>query len=104
MKARSALPKLAPWFFSRYGDRVCLELSEATRQQLDLARRIREPRELDQHRVRAGVEIGVASTKAFTTQLVALWAGLFPEKMLRGETQRGAWYGFDARRPGGRRR
>jgi hypothetical protein len=31
---------------------------------------------------------------------VALWAGLFPEKMLRGETQRGAWYGFDARRPG----
>jgi hypothetical protein len=31
---------------------------------------------------------------------VALWAGLFPEKMLRGETQRGAWLGFDPRRPG----
>jgi hypothetical protein len=31
---------------------------------------------------------------------VALWAGLFPEKMLRGETQRGAWYGFDVRHPG----
>jgi hypothetical protein len=31
---------------------------------------------------------------------VALWAGLFPEKMLRGETQRGAWYGFDAHHPG----
>jgi hypothetical protein len=31
---------------------------------------------------------------------VALWAGLFPEKMLRGETQRGAWLGFDARQPG----
>ena len=31
---------------------------------------------------------------------VALWAGLFPDKMLRGETQRGAWYGFDARAPG----
>ena len=26
--------------------------------------------------------------------------GLFPEKMLRGETQRGAWYGFDVRHPG----
>lgn len=31
---------------------------------------------------------------------VALWAGLFPEKMLRGETQRGAWYGFDVHHPG----
>jgi hypothetical protein len=31
---------------------------------------------------------------------VALWAGLFPEKMLRGETQRGAWLGFDPRQPG----
>ncbi|HEY8147675.1 MAG TPA: hypothetical protein VIK51_02000 [Vicinamibacteria bacterium] len=31
---------------------------------------------------------------------VALWAGLFPDKMLRGETQRGAWYGFDVRHPG----
>jgi hypothetical protein len=31
---------------------------------------------------------------------VALWAGLFPEKMLRGETQRGAWSGFDVRHPG----
>jgi hypothetical protein len=31
---------------------------------------------------------------------VALWAGLFPDKMLRGETQRGAWHGFDVRDPG----
>jgi hypothetical protein len=31
---------------------------------------------------------------------VALWAGLFPDKMLRGETQRGAWAGFDVRQPG----
>jgi hypothetical protein len=31
---------------------------------------------------------------------VALWAGLFPDKMLRGETQRGAWYGFDVHDPG----
>jgi len=31
---------------------------------------------------------------------LALWAGLFPDKMLRGETQRGAWAGFDVRQPG----
>src|SRR5262245_39164308 len=31
---------------------------------------------------------------------VVMWAGLFPEKMLRGETQRGAWAGFDVRAPG----
>ncbi|HEV7499771.1 MAG TPA: hypothetical protein VGQ33_07200, partial [Vicinamibacteria bacterium] len=31
---------------------------------------------------------------------VALWAGLFPDKMLRGETQRGAWAGFDVHQPG----
>src|SRR4029079_11533446 len=31
---------------------------------------------------------------------VALGAGLFPDKMLRGETQRGAWPGFDVHQPG----
>lgn len=50
----------------------------------------------DRPRRRAVLRVLVLLVVAF----VALWAGLFPEKMLRGETQRGAWLGFDPRAPG----
>ena len=59
------------------------------------ADRVARPAE-DRERRRAVLRVLVLLVVAF----VALWAGLFPEKMLRGETQRGAWLGFDARQAG----
>jgi hypothetical protein len=59
------------------------------------ADRVARPAE-DRARRRAVLRVLVLLVVAF----VALWAGLFPEKMLRGETQRGAWLGFDPREPG----
>jgi hypothetical protein len=50
----------------------------------------------DRARRRAVLRVLVLLVVAY----VALWAGLFPDKMLRGETQRGAWAGFDVRQPG----
>jgi hypothetical protein len=60
-----------------------------------LADRVASP-PTDRDRRRAVLRVLVLLVVAY----VALWAGLFPEKMLRGETQRGAWAGFDVRAPG----
>jgi hypothetical protein len=60
-----------------------------------LADRVAQP-STDRDRRRVVLRVLVLLVVAY----VALWAGLFPEKMLRGETQRGAWYGFDVRHPG----
>ncbi|HEU0109072.1 MAG TPA: hypothetical protein VFT38_23005 [Vicinamibacteria bacterium] len=60
-----------------------------------LADRVAQP-STDRERRRAVLRVLVLLVVGY----VALWAGLFPEKMLRGETQRGAWYGFDVHHPG----